>query len=135
MKKVFYSLFLFLIMTSYSSALTCTDLQKDLSKVSRGKEVTSLQKFLYEKGFLKSAPDGVYGNTTIEAVKEYQKSAKLTANGNVFSITRQAIRKESCKEEVITRKSTKEIDKIYSRAKRRELSKSQVAPKKTAKKK
>jgi hypothetical protein len=68
--------------------------------------VTTLQKFLFEKGFLKANPNGYYGVGTFAAVKAYQKSAGITTNGVTGPATRAAIKSESCKPEDLNTKPT-----------------------------
>ena len=52
------------------------ELTRDLSKGMKGDDVLILQKRLAELGFLSVAPDGVFGNYTLNAVNAFQ-----TANG------------------------------------------------------
>ncbi len=52
-----------------------------ISYGSKGDRVKSLQQALITLGFLKGSPDGVYGSKTKKAVKAFQKSKKLTADG------------------------------------------------------
>lgn len=48
---------------------------------STGSEVKDLQNKLIELGYLKGKADGVFGAKTAQAVKDYQKANKLTADG------------------------------------------------------
>lgn len=48
---------------------------------SRGQEVRSIQTKLKSLGFYKGAVDGVYGTGTQKAVRAYQKSVGITADG------------------------------------------------------
>ena len=53
-----------------------------LSKIgSQGDEVKRIQKKLKSLGYYKGAVDGVYGAGTLKAVKEFQKSCGLKADG------------------------------------------------------
>ena len=52
-----------------------------ISYGSKGDRVKSLQQALITLGFLKGTPDGVFGSKTKKAVKAFQKSKKLTADG------------------------------------------------------
>lgn len=52
-----------------------------ISYGSKGDRVKSLQQALITLGFLKGSPDGVFGSKTKKAVKAFQKSKKLTADG------------------------------------------------------
>ena len=53
-----------------------------LSKIgSRGDEVRQIQKKLKELGHYKGSVDGIYGTATQKAVKSFQKSCGITADG------------------------------------------------------
>ncbi len=53
-----------------------------LSKIgSRGNEVRQIQKKLKELGHYKGSVDGIYGTATQKAVKSFQKSCGITADG------------------------------------------------------
>ena len=54
---------------------------KTLKKGSRGEAVKKLQTALKEQGYYNGTVDGVYGNATVKAVKAFQKSNGLTADG------------------------------------------------------
>lgn len=58
---------------------------------SRGQIVKELQKRLNEEGFNCGTPDGVFGLKTMSAVKAYQKSKGLYADGSVGYNTRKAL--------------------------------------------
>lgn len=49
----------------------------------RGDKVQAIQTMLSEKGFYSDAIDGVFGNYTLNAVKEFQRSQGLLADGIV----------------------------------------------------
>lgn len=85
-----------LMMSVHASALTCTDLTKNLSKGSENTSVKLLQGFLFEKGFLKANPNGYYGVGTVAAVKAYQKSVGVSPVGYAGPGTREFIKKDSC---------------------------------------
>ncbi len=95
MKKYFVA-GLFISSFSFVSALTCTDIPKNLSKGSESSSVLLLQNYLAEKGFLKAKPNGYYGGGTETAVKVYQKSINVKISGQADVVTREAIKKESC---------------------------------------
>jgi peptidoglycan hydrolase-like protein with peptidoglycan-binding domain len=78
------------------SALSCTDLQKNLVRGAENSDVLALQGFLYEKGYLKANPNGYFGAGTLTAVKNYQGAKGLARSGQVFPLTRETIKKESC---------------------------------------
>ena len=48
---------------------------------SRGEKGKEIQQQLKNLGYLNGAVDGIFGNQTKAAVKEFQTVAKLTANG------------------------------------------------------
>jgi peptidoglycan hydrolase-like protein with peptidoglycan-binding domain/surface antigen len=58
-----------------------------LSVGSRGSYVSELQQELYELGYLNTAPDGAFGVITESAVRVFQKSNSLVADGIVGSAT------------------------------------------------
>lgn len=78
-----------------TSNLTCANITYNLHRGAESKNVTKLQNFLKEKGFLNEVT-GFYGDKTIAAVKDYQGSLGLPVTGMVYSATREAIRSESC---------------------------------------
>lgn len=64
---------------------------QNLRKGSRGSEVKQLQQLLTSKGFNTKGIDGIFGNNTDKAVRSFQKSKKLTADGIVGPNTRKAL--------------------------------------------
>lgn len=64
-----------------------------LKKGARGDEVISLQKNLISLGFLSGSADGIYGNNTVAAVKAFQRSQGLTADGTAGASTLAALNK------------------------------------------
>ncbi len=54
---------------------------------SRGSEVRQVQQALKDKGFYKGSVDGIFGTQTQSAVKAYQKSVGITADGIVGAVT------------------------------------------------
>ncbi len=64
-----------------------------LRKGSRGPAVKQLQQKLYARGFNPNGIDGVYGNGTVTAVKKFQKSKKLKADGVAGPSTLNALNK------------------------------------------
>lgn len=63
-----------------------------LKKGSRGTQVAELQALLNTKGFETGTPDGIFGSGTERAVKEFQSSAGLVADGVVGNMTWEALR-------------------------------------------
>ena len=54
-------------------------------------EVTELQEFLIDKGFLDHEPTGSFLSLTLKAVKQYQASVEVNSTGYVGILTRKAI--------------------------------------------
>nr|MBP6949284.1 peptidoglycan-binding protein [Candidatus Paceibacterota bacterium] len=78
-------------------SLSCFSLPRNLIRGAESEEVSSLQNFLIQKGFLESPSTGFYGDNTVEGVKDYQASKGLPATGMVFDFTRKAIEEETCR--------------------------------------
>lgn len=79
----------------------CVDLQYNLTyKKSKDSntngEVSDLQSFLQEQGFLNSDPTGYFGALTFSAVKAFQTQNGLLAYGYVGAVTRETIKNVSC---------------------------------------
>ncbi|GEM_PF-4512377 len=60
-------------------------------------EVTLLQRFLFENGYISVSPTGYFGPMTAEAVKKFQKAVGLKTDGLIDSNTRTKITEISCK--------------------------------------
>ncbi|MEI6352332.1 MAG: peptidoglycan-binding protein [Candidatus Nomurabacteria bacterium] len=79
---------------------TCLDLTSNLkvgsTDSSTSGDVTQLQDFLYQGGYLSNSPTGYFGLATKKAVASYQKSLGLTGSGVVGSYTKKAIYSNSC---------------------------------------
>ena len=63
-----------------------------LKKGSTGKEVVALQELLARRGFPPGLPDGKFGPGTDAAVRAFQRSEGLVADGEVGSVTLAALR-------------------------------------------
>lgn len=63
-----------------------------LKKGSKGVEVLSLQKQLVKLRYLADTPNGIFGNATLSAVKAFQKSQGLPADGIAGAATLEAIK-------------------------------------------
>lgn len=111
MKKIVVVVFCYFSIATVS-ALTCTDLPKNLSKGMENSEVLKLQNFLFDKGYLKAKPNGYYGVGTVAAVKAYQKSVFLSQVGVVGIGTRGMIKKESCVDLNLNRTTSKQLVKV-----------------------
>lgn len=64
--------------------------------INRKGEVTILQKFLKDKGYLNVLPTGYFGTLTLKAVKSFQKANGINQTGLVGSITRGKIKAMLC---------------------------------------
>ena len=62
-----------------------------MSYGSKGDRVKALQQALITLGYLKGTPDGIYGSKTRSAVKSFQRSQRLTADGAAGKKTLAAI--------------------------------------------
>ncbi len=58
---------------------------------SKGEEVRELQQALIDLGYLTGTADGVFGNKTENAVRQFQKNNRLTVDGLAGTATREAI--------------------------------------------
>ena len=110
MKNIFINLTIIvsLIFSTYSISfaqtnndLNCIELNYNLTykksrDVSTKGEVTVLQNFLKENGYMKVDPNGFFGPSTFNAVKSFQKNNKLSSSGYVGAITRARIKEISC---------------------------------------
>jgi peptidoglycan hydrolase-like protein with peptidoglycan-binding domain len=80
--------------------LVCVDLTYDLfqglSDRTNDKSVTKLQIFLYKSGYLKVNPNGNFGPSTYNAVKNYQSANNISSTGRVGPLTRRLIKDNSC---------------------------------------
>ena len=64
---------------------------KTLRSGDSGTEVKQLQENLIQMGYMSGKPDGKYGAKTVEAVKAFQKTNNLTADGTAGAATLKAI--------------------------------------------
>ena len=83
----FLSLCIFIQLFSMSYALDSSTLFNGC----RGEEVRELQQALIDLGYLKGTADGIFGNKTENAVRQFQKKNKLTVDGLAGTSTRQLI--------------------------------------------
>lgn len=86
------SLVSLVVMGTVSVSFASVD--KNLKYGQRDKEVTELQEFLIDKGFLKTSPSNFFGLLTLKAVKAYQTSMGVSSTGYVGVLTRQKINDE-----------------------------------------
>ena len=80
------------LLTTFTFASASID--TNLKYGQKGTEVTELQDFLNDKGFLGTSPSGFFGLLTLRAVKAYQASKKLPSSGFVGPMTRESINRE-----------------------------------------
>lgn len=79
----------------------CTELSYNLTykkskDANTNGEVSDLQYFLQDQGFLKTDPNGIFGPATLRAVQAFQKKSKLLSSGYVGAMTRAKIKEVSC---------------------------------------
>ena len=74
-----------------SSATTESTVWKTLRSGDSGTEVKQLQENLIQMGYLSGKPDGKYGQSTVEAVKAFQKANNLTSDGTAGPATLKAV--------------------------------------------
>lgn len=60
---------------------------------SRGPDVVIAQHILYQLGYLDQTPDGIFGPSTLDAVRRFQRQQKLTADGVVGEETWRSLRR------------------------------------------
>lgn len=90
--------------TSVSVPVTSTQYTRSLSLGAEGDDVASLQTFLENKGLLtmpKGVAKGYFGASTKNALMKYQKSKKITANGNFGPATTASVKSESSAQAVV----------------------------------
>ena len=68
---------------------------------SSGGEVSALQEFLSNKGYLSASPTGYYGPLTQAAVRQFQSANGIAPLGNVGPATRAALNAASSDAEVL----------------------------------
>ena len=81
MTKVYLIVVLALCILMTSAVAFASPSDDSLKIGMRGDNVKILQKLLSEKGFNVGQIDGVFGNITLTAVKDFQSSSGLTVNG------------------------------------------------------
>ncbi|MCF7857678.1 MAG: peptidoglycan-binding protein [Candidatus Pacebacteria bacterium] len=74
----------------------CVDLSRNMHRGAESSAVLMLQKFLASKGMFRVEPTAFYGDVTVNAVRDYQRSVNLPETGMVFDFTRAAMKKETC---------------------------------------
>lgn len=66
-------------------SLNCTNI--NLKKGNNGTNVTELQNILKQRGFYTAKVDGIFGDITLEAVKNFQRKNNLLIDGIVGPVT------------------------------------------------
>lgn len=88
------------LMPTSSATSTCLFLTSGMQQGSKDSktdnQVTKLQQFLYDKGYLSVEPTGTFGPRTVTAVARFQKANKIDGAGSVGPLTRAAINEQSC---------------------------------------
>ena len=83
-----------------SQTSTCVQLTKGMTFGSKDSitngEVSILQFFLNNRGYLQADPTGSFGSATVAAVKAFQGANGITQNGVVGPVTRAKIKEISC---------------------------------------
>ena len=77
--------------TAVPSVTAVPEANSVLKKGDRGEAVRALQEKLITLGFLSGRADGVYGSGTVSAVKSFQRSMGLTADGDAGPSTLAAL--------------------------------------------
>lgn len=83
MKKVYWTAALLLCMLLSSAVVFAAPGDKLIKFGMRGEDVQTIQKSLLEKGFYTGEVDGVFGNATLKAIKDFQISSGLVVDGVV----------------------------------------------------
>lgn len=95
--SAFFAIIFFGISTTNVQASGCLNLSTNLRYGSSGtKDVSDLQQFLAENGYLASSPTGFFGKLTQAGVKKFQLDNKLPSTGLVGPMTRGKISELSC---------------------------------------
>src|SRR3954468_3978482 len=78
----------------FADAGCLTDEQQQQAETAVRTYATALQKSLAEAGYYDGKVDGVYGSSTVEAVKALQKAHNLPVTGTVYKATDAALQAE-----------------------------------------
>ena len=113
MPKYIKNLLLSVLVISLSSSLTlaqvgdvddnqdsCVNLTNNLRFRARDTqvngEVSDLQDFLIDEGYMKGVSTGYFGKATIKSVKSFQSANNLISSGIIGNVTRAKIKEVSC---------------------------------------
>lgn len=72
-------------------SLSLASIDKNLSYGSKGSQVTELQEFLIDRGFLQGIATGNFYSLTLKAVKTFQSANNIPSTGYVGILTRTSI--------------------------------------------
>lgn len=89
-KNNFLTTLIILLVFLLSITITVSAFQVKLN--DRGRDVMEIQKYLKTLGY-NTAPDGIFGRSTEEAVKDFQSSQNLSVDGIAGDNTRQLLKK------------------------------------------
>lgn len=78
---------------------SCVNLNSNLKQGMKNNEISLLQNFLKDKGYLNTSATGFFGAQTLKAVKNFQKDNNINTTGSIGPITRALINKLNCKKE------------------------------------
>ena len=77
---------------STTASATTATFNKDLKLGDKGSEVTKLQQYLSDNGYLTATPNGYFGKATKAGVIKLQKAKGITpASGKFGPLTRKAV--------------------------------------------
>ncbi len=82
------------LVTFTVTSTSFASIDKNLKYGQRDKEVSELQEFLIDRGFLNTSPSSFFGLLTLKAVKAYQTNVSISSTGYVGLLTRQKINNE-----------------------------------------
>jgi len=107
MKKYLFSLLVvslfivpFIGLAQTTAVAPCPVITRNLTLGSTGPEVTTLQQYLIDEGFLNSdGPTGYFGKMTKAAVQAWQKDHNVLPNNGFFGVISRAVLNALCGEE------------------------------------
>ena len=92
-----------------SCAVITQNLRYRMRDSGTDNNVSILQTYLYESGKLSIKPDGVFGKSTLSAVKKFQTEIGLSPTGYVGALTRAKIKELDCESGVVVNNNTPSI--------------------------
>ena len=96
---------------SPTSSSSCITLTKALAKGQQDSEVSVLQQFLVDGGYMTAKPDGYFRASTVTALKKFQIANGLSPVGSVGAGTRGKVKEVSCKM-IEVKKTTTQVDVV-----------------------